>query len=259
MGSFGVKVVSKVLPQLSKDYKINIIIAQAENVTNGKGISQDDYRYLKQLGIDFFTGGNHIFADESINSSLNDKNQPIVVPANYNDENLNNGAKILKTRWGDILVVSLLGQIVGKDSNRLFNNPLITINKILTQTRNHNYFAKIINFHGDYSSEKIVIGHFLDGQVNAVIGDHWHVPTADARILPKGTAHISDVGMCGALNSSLGIKSEVIIDRWLSGLKNRNVLEDTGSWQFNAVVIKIDEKNSKTLSIKSINLSDKKL
>lgn len=257
MGSFGVEVVSKVLPQIKKDYEIDVTIAQSENVTNGKGISQQDYRYLKNIGIDFFTGGNHSFSDHSIDSNVSDMNQPIIVPANYDDQSFKKGAKILKTVFGDILIVSLLGKVVGKDANAQINNPLMTINKILADYDKEKLVAIIVNFHGDYSSEKVVIGHFLDGRVNAVIGDHWHIPTADARLLPKGTAHITDVGMCGSQDSSLGIKYEIIVNRWLNNNKSRNILENSGAWQFNSVLVKIDEKKAKTVSIQSINLTDK--
>jgi hypothetical protein len=103
------------------------------------------------------------------------------------------------------------------------------------------------------SSEKRVIGYYLDGQVTAVIGDHWHVPTADAMILPKGTAHLTDVGMCGTLHSSLGVKLESIIPRWQNEVLNRNELETAGPLQFNAVLIESDDETGLAKSITPIN------
>jgi calcineurin-like phosphoesterase len=97
--------------------------------------------------------------------------------------------------------------------------------------------ACVVNFHGDYSSEKVVIGHYLDGRISLVVGDHWHVPTADARILPKGTAHVTDVGMCGALESSLGITYDGVVARWRDGLVTKNELETKGPRQFNALLV----------------------
>jgi calcineurin-like phosphoesterase len=137
-----------------------------------------------------------------------------------------------------VLVVSLLGKIVGKDADKTVDNPLKTIDKILEETKHVKCIAKIVNFHGDFSSEKRVIGYYLDGRVTAVVGDHWHVPTADAMVLPKGTAHITDVGMCGSLHSSLGVKLDTIINRWRNGQVSPNVLETNGPFQFNAVLIK---------------------
>ena len=98
-----------------------------------------------------------------------------------------------------------------------------------------------MNFHGDYSSEKVVIGHYLDGRVTAVIGDHWHVPTADARVLPGNTAHMTDVGMCGALDSSLGVTYDSIIPRWRDGTQTKNVLAASGPRQFNALLVSVNK------------------
>ena len=117
------------------------------------------------------------------------------------------------------------GMVVGKDKDKPVDNPLQVIDRILEAEK-----AKIVvvNFHGDYSSEKVIIGHYLDGRASMVVGDHWHVPTADARVLPGGTAHITDVGMCGALDASLGVTYDSVLPRWRDGTATRNVLETTG-------------------------------
>lgn len=254
MGGLGVKTVENALEDIKKKYQIDIVIAQAENVSEGKGISYSDYIKLKNIGIDFFTGGNWTLYNQEIFNILNNPNEPIIRPANYPKDTPGLGYKYLKTELGNILFVTLLGQIVGRDSDKPIDNPLKTIDHIIESEKNNNKIATIVNFHGDYSSEKVVIGHYLDGKVAAVIGDHWHVPTADGRILPKGTAHISDVGMCGALNSSLGIKLPIIINRWRDGNKSRNELETVGPCQFNAVSINIDEKTGLAKDIKQINV-----
>jgi len=109
-----------------------------------------------------------------------------------------------------------------------------------------------VNFHGDFSSEKLILGHYLDGRVSMVVGDHWHVPTADAQVLPKGTAHITDVGMCGSLDSSLGVTFGSVLPRWRDGLQTRNELETGGRTQFNALLVSIDEVTGKALSVEHI-------
>jgi calcineurin-like phosphoesterase len=114
------------------------------------------------------------------------------------------------------------------------------------------YAARIVNFHADWSSEKRVIGYYLDGKVSAVIGDHWHVPTADAMVLPKGTAHITDVGMVGTLHSSLGVSLGTIVDRWRNGVINRNDIAEGGPYQFNAVLVTINPKNGQARSIEPV-------
>ena len=251
MGSFGIKVVENNLATVKKKYQVDIVLAQAENVTFGKGISIKDFYRLKSLGIDGFTAGNHIYHYKEINSLIDSNDHMIVGLANYGFQKK---YKILVTPSGNILFFSLLGQIVGKDAGIITENPLKIADEILTLVKNDRSIkAIIVNFHGDYSSEKVIIGHYLDGRVQAVIGDHWHVPTNDARILPGGTAHITDVGMCGSLDSSLGVKSNVIIDRWLTGHKTKNILENDGKWQFNAVNISLDE-DYKVNYIQSINL-----
>jgi calcineurin-like phosphoesterase len=172
---------------------------------------------------------------------LSDPDQPIIRPANYPKGTPGLGQKYIK----GVLVISLLGAIVGKDSNKPVDNPLKCIDKILADNIDKANSGIVVNFHGDYSSEKVIIGHYLDKRVTAVIGDHWHIPTNDARILPGGTAHISDVGMCGTLDSSLGITFDSVIPRWRDHIKTRNVLEINGQKQFNAVLI---ETNSSDLA-----------
>lgn len=237
MAGVGQEVIEKILPRIKKQYKVDLTIAQSENVTNGKGISVSDYLKLRKSGIDFLTGGNHSFYLPEIYPYLNDKNEPIIRPANYPKGTTGLGWKYINTNYGDVLIISLLGQIVGKDSKLPMDNPLKIIDQILLSQKEIKKAAIIVNFHGDYSSEKVVIGQYLDGIVTAVIGDHWHVPTNDARVLPLGTAHITDVGMCGVLNSSLGVKTDSIIQRWHDNVRNKNQLETTGPRQFNALVI----------------------
>ena len=242
MGEAGITVVEQLLLALRIDLAVDIVIAQAENVTAGRGISVADYQRLQQAGVDFFTGGNHIFDAKEIYPQLNDPKEPIIRPANYPAGTPGLGHKYLKSAKGNILVVSLLGQIVGKQSTQPLDNPLKVIDQILAAEQASPKIATVVNFHGDFSSEKVIIGHYLDGRVTAVVGDHWHIPTADARLLPKATAHITDVGMCGALNSSLGVTFDSVVPRWRDGLQTRNVLETAGPRQLNAVLVTVNEQ-----------------
>jgi metallophosphoesterase (TIGR00282 family) len=237
MGDVGLRVVENILPSLRHDKNIDLVIAQAENVTDGKGTSVKDFRRLQQAGVDFCTGGNWSLNNPEIHTVLDDPNEPITRPANYPYGEKGLGYKYVVNDAGKTLVISLLGKIVGKDADVKLDNPLKKIDEILRSEINHARDATVVNFHGDYSSEKVVIGDYLDGRVTAVVGDHWHIPTADYRVLPKGTAHITDVGMCGTLDSSLGVTYQSIITRWRDDLKTRNVLATEGPKQFNAVLI----------------------
>lgn len=241
MGGVGVEVIEKVLPKLRQERQIDFVLAQSENATAGKGITPEDFQQLQNAGVDFFTGGNHSFDRDSIFPLLSDPNQPIIRPANYPVGTPGLGWKYADTKFGKILVVSLLGQTVGKSTDLVVDNPLEVIDHILKSQKSIDKIATVVNFHGDYSSEKVMIGHYLDGRVTAVIGDHWHIPTADARVQSGGTAHITDVGMCGALDSSLGVTFDSVIPRWREGIQTRNVLETKGLRQFNAVLIESDD------------------
>ncbi len=241
MGELGIEVVEKVLLNLRNEKDVQLVIAQAENVSNGRGINDQDYSRLQKAGVDFFTGGNWTLHDQSIYPQLNDPNQPIIRPANYPEGTPGKGYKYIERNGLKILVISLLGQIVGKDSDKPVDNPLKIIDQILEKEKDTKKAAIIVNFHGDFSSEKVVIGHYLDGRVSAVLGDHWHVPTADARVLPNHTAHMTDVGMCGALDSSLGVSYASVLPRWRDGSQTRNILETNGQKQFNAALIETND------------------
>lgn len=237
MGEVGIEVIEKLFPDLKTQYNADLVIAQAENVTSGRGIDSKDYQRLLDAGINFFTGGNHIFNNKQIYPELNDDKAPIIRPLNYPVGTTGKGFKYVDSPDGPVLIISLLGQIVGKQAGQPMDNPLRVIDAVLKSEQGTSKVATIVNFHGDFSSEKVIIGHYLDGKVTAVIGDHWHVPTADAQVLPKGTAHITDVGMCGALDSSLGVTFESVVPRWRDGVQTRNVLETNGRRQFNAVLV----------------------
>jgi len=255
MGQAGMDVVEHVLPGLKRERQIDLVVAQAENVTEGKGITVEDFRKLRSWGVDFCSAGNWTLHRDEIIPALSDPNQPIIRPANYPDGTPGWGYKYVDTPAGKVLVISLLGQILGRDSGKQVDNPLQCVDAILEREKQTVRAATIVNFHGDYSSEKRVIGYYLDGRVAMVVGDHWHVPTADAMILPRGTAHITDVGMCGALDSSLGVKLDVIIQRWQTGQQSRNQLETDGRMQFNALYVETDQEGLAT-RVEHIQLID---
>jgi len=235
-GKLGRQTVKAILPGVIKEHQVDFVIAQGENVSHGKGLSIKHAQEMMAAGVDFFSGGNHSLTRTDVFESP----IPAIRPANLIGAS-GEGHKVVETAFGKLLIVSLQGSIIGMDANTPTHNPLETIDAILEDHQNTKRVATIVNFHGDYSSEKVVIGQYLDGRVTAVIGDHWHVPTADAQVLPGGTAHISDVGMTGALDSSLGVETQIIVDRWKHPEnRRRNEMEESGRSQLNAVVIDVD-------------------
>lgn len=251
MGEMGLAAVEKVLPQLRQTKAVDVVIAQAENVSEGKGMNLADYQRLKTLGIHAFSGGNHTPAREELWPLLENPAEPVIGPANMHDCP-GPGYKYVTVNGRRVLFVSLLGAIVGKHAGMPMDNPLKAIDAILARENPADRDALVVNFHGDFSSEKLIIGYYLDGRASVVVGDHWHVPTADAEVLPKGTAHITDVGMCGSLDSSLGVTFDSVLPRWRDGYQTKNKLETTGRSQFNALLVAIDERTGKATATEHI-------
>jgi metallophosphoesterase (TIGR00282 family) len=247
----GREVVKRFLPQLRAEVPIDIVCAQAENVTHGKGMQPTHFRELQAAGIDVFMGGNHTFQHPQLISLLQDKSMPVLAPCNDIRGEWSWGAKTIPTASGPLLAISLLGTTFPQREGAVAN-PLVAIDDVLERMRDQERVATIVNFHGDFSSEKRVIGYYLDGRVSAVIGDHWHVPTADAMVLPKGTAHITDVGMCGTLHSSLGVTKEVIMSRWRDGTRIKNEIADGGPYQLNAALVTVNTHTGLAESIEPI-------
>jgi metallophosphoesterase (TIGR00282 family) len=243
---------SSLLRDLRNEYAVDVVIAQAENVSHGIGMTPQHMKELMSYGVDVFTGGNHTYKKPVLHDALKDESMPVVGPANL-PVSPGKGYKYIPTAFGDLLIVSILGTIFPLKDGEDIENPLQKIDAILESQKGRQRVSTIVNFHADWSSEKVVFGQYLDGRVTAVIGDHWHVPSADARVLPSGTAHITDVGMTGALNSCLGVRSDIIIKRWRDGVKNRNELEENGPFQFNAVLIEADTGTGLARSITHIH------
>lgn len=248
-GKPGRETTAALLPGVINKHQIDLVIAQGENVSHGKGLQTNHAEELERTGVQVFTGGNHsLMRLEALTQKTN-----AIRPANLIDGTPGKGYTTIETSFGTVLVISLQGQVVGRDADKEVLNPLGAIDQILEQHKGQPLAATVVNFHGDYSSEKVVIGQYLDGKVTAVIGDHWHVPTADAQVLPGGTAHITDVGMVGALDSSLGVETDIIIQRWKSPMvKVRNEMEENGRRQFNAVVVDVDTKTGLAKSIELV-------
>jgi len=251
MGEMGIAALEKTLSELRKERGIDVVIAQAENVSDGKGLSVADYERLKKLGVDGFSGGDHTVDKPEIFPFLENADEPVLGPTNM-PECPGLDCKYVTVNGKRVLLVSLLGNVVGRHADREIDNPLQAIDQILARENPADRDAVVVNFHGDYSSEKVIIGYYLDGRVSAVIGDHWHVPTADARVLSGGTAHVTDVGMVGSRDSSLGIKTDVIVKRWLSDERSRNELETDGVRQFCSLLVDVDTANSRAKSVEQI-------
>jgi metallophosphoesterase (TIGR00282 family) len=246
IGESGRLAVKKILPGLKSQKNIDYVIANGEHLSDRVGIDSDILFDMRDSGIDFFTSGNHVWRKDGFKEEITKKNMPIVRPANFLAKYPGHGFRILNTPAGKMLLVNLLGK---EGINEKVVNPFKKIDAILESQKGFKFI--IVDFHAEMTSEKVAMGHFLDGRVAAVLGTHTHVPTADARILPKGTAFISDVGMTGPENSVLGVKSEIIIERFLKGASGKFEVAE-GSAVFNSVLLSVDE-NGKVVKIERVD------
>lgn len=248
-GKIGRKTVAKILPKLKKAEKIDFVIANAENCAHGVGVTEKTLLELQKSGIDFMTTGDHGLKREKQFSIF--KKYPIIRPANYSQDAPGKGFDIVEVNGKNILIINLIGRVFMKMD---YDCPFHKINEILANTSlpKNDIFAIIIDIHAETTSEKVSMKHFLDGRVNAVFGTHTHIMTADDEVTTKGTAFITDVGMVGYRDGSLGLKIDGILKTFLSQIQYKHEIPETGRAIFNSVLLKIDNKTGKTKSLKPI-------
>lgn len=206
VGEVGLDAVKKGLPSLIKEYDADFVVVNGENANKYNGISADDAEELRYCGADVITTGNHVFRQRSVYSLL-DEAEYIIRPANYPSSAPGTGYTEIKTPFGAVAVINLMGQVNVDE----VDNPFATVDALLKKI-DAEYI--IVDMHAETTSEKRAMGFYLDGKVSVVFGTHTHVQTADEQFLPKGTAYITDLGMCGAHDSVLGIKKECVIEKF---------------------------------------------
>lgn len=249
MGRPGRKAVAALLPEIKKEYEPDFVIANAENLAHGKGITRQTLDELLSTGVDFCTSGNHIWAKPEGHEILAHTNSPVIRPANFPQNVPGVGTKLIQVGARNILVINLMGRVFMKEH---LDCPFRKLDAILEQYKKEKPAAIIVDFHAEVTSEKNTFGLYADGRVSAVLGTHTHIPTADERVLPKGTAYITDVGMVGLKNSSIGIEYEGILKTFLDQMPGKFEIPDHGLIVFNAVLLNIDTKDGNALSITRI-------
>jgi hypothetical protein len=248
VGKVGREAVSKLLPDLVNRYSIDFVIANAENAAGGFGLTAKVATQLFQAGIDVLTSGNHIWNKREIIELLSTEER-ILRPINYPPQAPGRGSIVLFGKK-DVLV----GVI--NASGRVFMEALdCPFRSLQNELRNLKEKAKIIivDIHAEATSEKVAVGVYLDGKVSAVIGTHTHVQTADERILPKGTAYITDVGMTGPSDSIIGVKKDHILRRFFTQIPVRLEVAKGGAI-FSGVVLTVEEESGIATRIDRIQL-----
>jgi len=247
-GRPGRNTVKNVLPELRMSEKIDLVVANAENMHHGKGVSDKLVQELREVGVDFFTSGNHVWKERSIYSFLDKTDYPLIRPANYAPGVPGKGFQVLEIQGKKVLVINVMGRVFMHQS---LDCPFRVTEKILADFGKEKFAAILVDFHAEASSEKVAFGHFLDGKVSVVVGTHTHVPTADELVLEKGTAYQTDLGMTGTYNSVIGLEKSSIIQNFIDQLPVKHEVA-VGPTVFNATLIDVDEETGRAIKIRRI-------
>lgn len=240
VGRPGREAISSILPGLRDELKLDFVVANGENSAGGVGITPKTMDELLSSGVDVITTGNHVWDKVDIVPVFEQGSEQVLRPMNYPPTTPGKGYTFLR----GVLVVNLIGRVfVGT-----FDCPFRAVDKILSEMTECPK-AILVDFHAEATSEKKAMGWYLDGKVSAVVGTHTHVPTADTRILPGGTAYVTDLGMCGALNSVIGVEVDEVLTRFLHQTPSRLKVATSGPMGFNSVLMEIDETTGKATYI----------
>lgn len=237
MGKPGRQGLLKALPDLKLKYNADFVIANGENLSHGAGVTNASYDEIIKGGVDFLTGGNHIWAKQEIENILEQKDAKIIRPANYPPGAPGSGWKIVEVGVYKILIVNLLGRMFMK---KHMDCPFRKIDEILSDDETENVKIKIIDFHAEATAEKISLGYYVDGRVSAVIGTHTHIATSDARILPQKTFYMTDAGMNGVKESVLGIDKNGAIEQFLTQRPVKIEIPESDTVCINGIFMNID-------------------
>jgi metallophosphoesterase (TIGR00282 family) len=246
-GESGRNALKMCMPELKSTYNPDFCIANGENAAGGRGISYNTAQEIFDTGIDAITMGNHTWARKEILRII-DSGIKIVRPANYPKGVPGKGRIVIEKNGIRLAVVNLLGRIY---LDQPVDCPFQTIDRELSFLKGQADFT-LVDFHAEATSEKIAMGYYLDGRVSCMVGTHTHVQTADDKILEKGTAFISDVGMTGPAEGVIGVDKELIIKKFTLGLPVQHE-PAKGKAQINAVIVTLNEENNRASEIKRIN------
>ncbi len=245
IGKPGRRAVKSLLPGLRAEHGIDLVIANGENVAGGFGITQDTAYELLESGVDVLTSGNHIWDQKEIIPHM-EEGLPLIRPANYHDAP---GRGYIVAEG--VMVMNLMGRVFMP----ALDCPFRTATRILDETQDSAPKVIIVDFHAEATSEKQAMGWYLDGRVSAVLGTHTHVGTVDARVLPKGTGYLTDVGMTGPVDSVIGSDTSAVLERFLTGMPQRLPVGG-GQVVMNSVLVDVDTETGKALSVDRIDKAD---
>lgn len=236
------------LGRLKRQYGADLVIVNGENAAERNGITEKQFRDLRFAGADVVTLGNHAWANQEIYNFI-DREDAIIRPLNYPAGTPGKGYTIVDMGRVQVAVVNLLGNVFVSS----LPSPFTMIDDLLKDLKQQGVRHIIIDLHAEATSEKIAFANYVDGHASAVLGTHTHVQTADACVLPKGTAYISDVGMTGAVHSVLGVKTELSVQQFVTQIPVR-FQHAEGEAKLCAVVVELDDKTGMAKSILPIQV-----
>lgn len=246
VGRSGRDAVIKNMPILRRDMALDAVIVNGDNAAGGFGITPQIAKDFFACGADVITGGDHIWDQQKEIKAYLAQEKRLLRPENFPVKTVGNGNFLLTLADGrKLLVLHLLGQVFHKEHTRC---PFLTADEILEKYRLAANTAIMVDFHAEATSEKTAMGKYLDGRVSVVVGSHTHVPTADARILPKGTAYQTDAGMCGDYDSVIGFDPAAPLERFLSKISKPKIEAAQGAATICGLYVEIDDKTGLAIS-----------
>jgi len=248
IGKPGRQVISRELHRLVDRYMVDLVIANGENAAGGFGITEEPANDLYRCGIHVLTSGNHIWDKKDSFDYIN-REEKLLRPANYPEGTPGRGSAVYKTAAGiKVAILNLEGRVFMNNLDCPFRVADREIGRLQTETP-----IIFVDFHAEATSEKTSLGWYLDGRVSALIGTHTHIQTADERILPGGTAYLTDAGMTGGIDSVIGVKKEEAIAKFLTQLPAKFDVAKN-NLRLNGVVVAVDERSGQAVRIERINI-----
>ena len=250
VGSMGREMITEYLPRLKKKFRPQVTIVNGENAAAGRGITEKIYKKFLQDGVDVVTMGNHTWDNRDIFEFI-DQAKKMVRPANFPEGTPGQGIVFVKVNQLELAVINMQARSFMVD----LDDPFRKMNELIEEARKRTPII-FVDFHGETTSEKQAMGWFLDGKVSAVVGTHTHVQTNDARILPQGTAYLTDVGMTGPYDGILGMRREPVIEKFLTALPKRFEVVENGRGLLSGCLLEIDDVTGKAKTIELIQINE---
>ncbi len=250
VGEPGRKTVARLVPKLARERGVEFVIANAENAAGGFGVTPNVARELFAVGVHVLTSGNHIWDKKEIMAYIKDEPR-LLRPANYPQGSPGNGSVVVTTASGDKVGVV---QVMGRVAMPTLDCPFRVGRREVEVLRRDTHIV-IVDMHAEATSEKMAMGWYLDGDVSGVFGTHTHVQTADERILPKGTAYLTEVGMVGPSESVIGVTKEIAIEKFLTQMPRRFEVAP-GPCVFSAVLLDVDTTTGRAVSIERLRIQE---